>query len=106
MNITAEQIKLLREKTGAGMLNCKNALIETQGDFEKAIQLYTELVNIHFEGIYADDALFALAEIEEKHFKDLAKAQTHYERLLNDFPGSLFVMDARKRYRALKGEVQ
>lgn len=37
MNITSEQIKLLREKTGAGMLNCKNALIETQGDFEKAV---------------------------------------------------------------------
>lgn len=37
MNITSEQIKLLREKTGAGMLNCKNALIETEGDFEKAV---------------------------------------------------------------------
>ena len=37
MNITAEQIKELREKTGAGMLNCKNALIEHNGDFEKAI---------------------------------------------------------------------
>jgi elongation factor Ts len=37
MNITSEQIKQLREKTGAGMLNCKNALVETQGDFEKAI---------------------------------------------------------------------
>jgi len=37
MNITSEQIKLLREKTGAGMINCKNALLETQGDFEKAI---------------------------------------------------------------------
>ena len=37
MNITSEQIKLLREKTGAGMLNCKNALLETQGDFEKAV---------------------------------------------------------------------
>jgi elongation factor Ts len=37
MNITAEQIKELREKTGAGMLNCKNALIEHKGDFEKAI---------------------------------------------------------------------
>jgi elongation factor Ts len=37
MNISAEQIKSLREKTGAGMLNCKNALIETNGDFEKAI---------------------------------------------------------------------
>jgi elongation factor Ts len=37
MNVTAEQIKLLREKTGAGMLSCKNALVETQGDFEKAV---------------------------------------------------------------------
>lgn len=39
MNISTEQIKLLREKTGAGMLNCKNALVETQGDFEKSIAL-------------------------------------------------------------------
>jgi elongation factor Ts len=39
MNITSEQVKLLREKTGAGMLNCKNALVDTQGDFEKAIEL-------------------------------------------------------------------
>lgn len=39
MSITAEQVKLLREKTGAGMLNCKNALTETNGDFEKAIEL-------------------------------------------------------------------
>ncbi len=38
MNITSEQIKSLREKTGAGMLNCKNALVETQGDFEKAVE--------------------------------------------------------------------
>jgi elongation factor Ts len=37
MNITSEQIKQLREKTGAGMLNCKNALVENQGDFEKAV---------------------------------------------------------------------
>lgn len=37
MNITPEQIKELREKTGAGMLNCKNALIEHDGNFEKAI---------------------------------------------------------------------
>jgi elongation factor Ts len=37
MCITSEQVKLLREKTGAGMLNCKNALTETKGDFEKAV---------------------------------------------------------------------
>ena len=38
MNITTKQIKSLREKTGAGMLNCKNALTENGGDFEKAIE--------------------------------------------------------------------
>ena len=38
MNITTEQIKSLREKTGAGMLNCKDALAENQGDFEKAVE--------------------------------------------------------------------
>jgi elongation factor Ts len=38
MNITSEQIKLLREKTGAGMLNCKNALVETEGNFEEAMK--------------------------------------------------------------------
>jgi elongation factor Ts len=38
MNITAEQVKTLREKTGLGMMLCKAALIETSGDMEKAIE--------------------------------------------------------------------
>lgn len=38
MSITAENVKVLRERTGAGMLDCKKALTETNGDFEKAIE--------------------------------------------------------------------
>jgi len=37
MEITAEVVKTLREKTGAGMMDCKKALAETGGDMEKAI---------------------------------------------------------------------
>ena len=37
MEITATAVKELREKTGAGMMDCKKALTETAGDFEKAI---------------------------------------------------------------------
>jgi elongation factor Ts len=37
MEITASAVKDLREKTGAGMMDCKKALTENQGDFEKAI---------------------------------------------------------------------
>ena len=37
MEITAENVKELRDKTGAGMMDCKKALVETGGDLEKAI---------------------------------------------------------------------
>ena len=40
--ITAEQVKSLREKTGAGMMDCKKVLTETDGDMEKAIELLRE----------------------------------------------------------------
>ena len=37
-NITAGMVKDLRDKTGAGMMDCKNALSETAGDMEAAIE--------------------------------------------------------------------
>jgi elongation factor Ts len=37
MEINAQMVKELREKTGAGMMECKKALAERQGDFEKAV---------------------------------------------------------------------
>ena len=40
--ISASQVKELREKTGAGMMDCKKVLTETNGDFEKAIELLRE----------------------------------------------------------------
>jgi elongation factor Ts len=38
-NFTAADVKRLRELTGAGMLDCKNALTESDGDFDKAVEL-------------------------------------------------------------------
>jgi len=40
--ITANDVKTLREKTGAGMMDCKNALMEANGDFEAAIKILRE----------------------------------------------------------------
>ena len=42
MAITAEAVKELRERTGAGMMDCKRALEETDGDLDKAIALLRE----------------------------------------------------------------
>jgi elongation factor Ts len=40
--ITADAVKELRERTGAGMMDCKNALVETSGDVEAAVALLRE----------------------------------------------------------------
>lgn len=42
MAVTAQMVKELREKTGAGMMDCKKALTETDGDMEKAIDFLRE----------------------------------------------------------------
>ena len=39
MAITAAEVNKLRQQTGAGMMDCKNALVEANGDFENAIDI-------------------------------------------------------------------
>ena len=42
MAFTAKDVQALREKTGVGMMDCKKALVETDGDFDKAIDILRE----------------------------------------------------------------
>ena len=42
MAVTAQLVKELRERTGAGMMDCKKVLVETDGDIDKAIELLRE----------------------------------------------------------------
>ncbi|MFR4798632.1 MAG: elongation factor Ts, partial [Lentihominibacter sp.] len=42
MAVTAQMVKELREMTGAGMMDCKKVLVETDGDMEKAVELLRE----------------------------------------------------------------
>ncbi|MDW2796037.1 translation elongation factor Ts, partial [Clostridium boliviensis] len=42
MAISAAQVKELREKTGAGMMDCKKALTEANGDMDKAMEILRE----------------------------------------------------------------
>ncbi|RMG51381.1 MAG: elongation factor Ts, partial [Acidobacteria bacterium] len=39
MEISAQEVKALRERTGAGIMECKTALVEAGGDQEKAIEI-------------------------------------------------------------------
>ncbi len=52
MAITAAMVKELREKSGAGMMDCKKALTETDGDMDKAVDFLRE--NLEDLGFYIE----------------------------------------------------
>lgn len=79
-------------------------IVLKNGEFLKAIDLLQKILNEYPEDILADDAFFQQAEIYERHLKDLEKAKEHYREFLNKYPGSVFVAEARKRYRVLRGD--
>ena len=74
------------------------------GDFKGAEAYLQDILSVHFKDISADDALFRLAEINELVYLDLEQAAALYERIILEYPGSLFVIEARKRFRRLRGD--
>lgn len=82
----------------------KAEIREATGDLEAAIGLYQQVVSNHYFDILADDALYRMGKIYEDKLGDEEKAAEKYLQLINDFPGSLFVVDARKRLRRIRGE--
>jgi tetratricopeptide (TPR) repeat protein len=70
--------------------------------FEDAATLYREIVTDYPTDLLADDALFALAGLYENQLNDKEKAMELYQTLMTSFPGSLFVVEARKHFRALR----
>lgn len=77
-----------------------------QGDFVTADTLYKEIVAQYPFDILADDALFNLGKLYQFQLKDKDKAMKAYQQLMSDFPGSLYVVEARKQFRTLRGDFQ
>ena len=74
-------------------------------DYQLADSLYNELiVNYPFD-LLADDALFERAFLQEFYLKDNISAMQLYQRLVTDYPDSIFTIEARKRYRTLRGDM-
>lgn len=75
-----------------------------KGEFDIALALLQEISDLHFHDILGDDALFKMAELHDYQFGNTAQAKELYEKLLNEYPGSLYVVEARKRFRTLRGD--
>lgn len=73
-----------------------------QGRYDEADSLLNRLVNFYPNDITADDALMMRAELNEEKLERPQTALECYEKLLLDYPTSLYVDRARKRYNTLK----
>jgi len=73
-------------------------------DYDNAIVMYQKVIDEHIEEIRADNSLFELANLYENQMQDLDKAKEIYERIFIDFSGSTFAVEARKRFRKLRGD--
>ncbi len=82
----------------------KASLYMQRAQFDLARDLYQNVVDLHFADITADDALFKLALLHEQVYLDNTKAMSLFEKLITDFPASLYVVEARKHFRALRGD--
>ena len=77
-----------------------NKLKET----DKAIERFERVVEKYKDDIRADNSLFELAKIYDYQKEDKEKAKQLYEKLFMEFSGSILAVEARKRFRQLRGD--
>ena len=71
---------------------------------EKAIDMYNAIIEKYKDEIRADNAIYEMARMYDYQLNDTARAQELYFKLFTEYTGSTFVVDARKRYRVLRGD--
>jgi tetratricopeptide (TPR) repeat protein len=79
-------------------------LYEALRDIPKALASYQNIIDNFPESIYRDEALYFSAEIYHKNLQLPDKAKALYEALLFNHQDSIYFVDARKKYRLLRGD--
>lgn len=88
----------------ADILMAKARIMIQQKDFTNAVTILKEIVEKHAFDLWADDAVYMLGDIYETKLNDANQAKTYYQKIITDYPGSLWINDARKRFRLLRGD--
>ena len=73
--------------------------------YAEAAKMYENILEFYPTELYGDYALFKKAELYERYLNDKEKAKQLYQDVLTKYPGSIYVVDARKRYRDLRGDI-
>ncbi|MFD0834954.1 tetratricopeptide repeat protein [Mariniflexile aquimaris] len=79
-------------------------LFTLKGQFAKAEANYESIIDNYREGVLIDDAYYMLAELNENQLNNPEKAKTLYEKIIFNHADSIYFVEARRRYRALRGD--
>jgi tetratricopeptide (TPR) repeat protein len=79
-------------------------LNKKMGEYQESAQNLEKLIKNYSNDILGDDAHFKLAELYEHHLNNEDRARELYQKILTDYSGSLYVVEARKRFRKLRGD--
>ena len=69
-----------------------------------AIANYEKIIAIDALGILVDDVYYSLAEMYNNVLDDSEKASSYYQKIIFEYPSSIYLVDARKKYRKLRGD--
>jgi tetratricopeptide (TPR) repeat protein len=77
---------------------------EKTGDYTLALSQYQEIIANHSDGIYIDEALYFSADIYSKQLQMPDKAKPLYEKIIFNHQDSIYFVDARRKFRELRGD--
>ena len=86
------------------ILMSKSRILIQQKNYAAAVPLLKKIADEHPNDLWADDAVFMLGDIYENRLDDKASAKIWYEKIVKNYPGSLWINEARKRFRLLRGD--
>lgn len=86
------------------ILMAKARIYIQQKNYPTAVTALKQIADDHKFDLWADDAVYMLGDIYENQLNDKALAKSYYQKIITDYPGSLWVNEARKRFRLLRGD--
>ncbi len=86
------------------IIMAKARLLILQKDYEGAVKQLKIIAADYSTSLWADDANFMLGDLYENQLLDKEQAKFYYQKIITNFAGSLFINEARKRFRVLRGD--
>lgn len=74
--------------------------------YQNAEAMYQNILEFFPDDLYGDDAQFKLAVLYDKYQENSEKAKLAYEAVMTKYPGSIYTVEARQRYRQIRGDFQ